>query len=223
MTGTIEESLAPTGLAVLGACPAHPDDALPDLPGGRPPASLVLVGNAGSGFWPQFAASKEYSDAQPDPLNRWSAQVLTDVANALQCGVVFPFAGPPYYPFQQWALRAGGVSQSPLGVLAQRRWGLWFAYRGALLFDKVVDLEESDPEGPCETCEDKPCLAACPVDAFAADRPYDAELCRGHVSGAGARTCGSLGCQVRHACPFGRDFAYRPEQAAFHMRAFVGA
>ncbi len=32
-----------------------------------------------------------------------------------------------------------------------------------------------------------------------------------------------LGCRARRACPVGREYFYDPEQAAFHMRAFLDA
>ena len=221
VTVSVNNALTDVGLTVLGVAEAQPDDALPEAAPGRLARSIVLAGNAGSAFWPHFTAAPEYGDRQPHPLNRWSARVLSEIAEAHRLGVVFPFQGPPYWPFQQWARRAGNVSQSPLGVLAHRTWGLWFAYRGAfLLSERVAPLEEPRG-GPCETCAEKPCLDACPSGALTRQTAYRVDTCRAHVAGAGAETCGTHGCLVRHACPFGRDFAYRPEQATFHMAAFT--
>ena len=202
-------------------CAVEPDDALPEAAPGRPALTLLLAGNAGSAFWPQFAASAEYSDGAPDPLNRWSARVLGDIARKHGVSVVFPFDGPPYNPFQQWALRAGNVSRSPLGVLAHRTYGLWFAYRGAFLLPETLDGKRERTGGPCEACVDKPCLDACPAAALTRAQSYAVATCRSHVAGAGAETCGRRGCLIRHACPFGQDYAYGGEQAAFHMAAFI--
>lgn len=217
----IGNALATHGLTILGVAEARADDGLPEAAPGEPARSIVLAGNAGSAFWPDFTGSPEYADGQPHPLNRWSARVLGGIAEAQGVGVVFPFQGPPYWPFQQWARRAGNVSPSPLGVLAHRVWGLWFAYRGAFLLPERVAPLEAPEGGPCETCLEKPCLEACPAGALTRETAYRADTCRAHVAGAGADTCGARGCQVRHACPFGRDYAYVPAQAAFHMAAFV--
>jgi hypothetical protein len=35
--------------------------------------------------------------------------------------------------------------------------------------------------------------------------------------------CMTLGCRARRACPVGREFTYVPDQAGFHMRAFLDA
>jgi hypothetical protein len=226
MTGPadhISKQLAAHGLSLLGVAAEEPGDALPDVAPETPAVSILIAGNAGSAFWPHFTASPEFSDGRGDPLNRWSARVLGDIAAANGCGVVFPFEGPPYRPFQQWALRAGTVSRSPLGVLAHERLGLWFAFRGAFLLAEAVEPAEEAGGGPCETCSEKPCLDACPADALSRAHGYEPGTCRAHVAGAGAETCGARGCLVRHACPFGQDYAYAPEQAAFHMRAFTGA
>ena len=69
----------------------------------------VLVGNAGSEFWPVFAGSPEFSDGAADPLDRWSRRVGLGVAAAVGARVVFPFEGPPYPPFQEWAAESGQV------------------------------------------------------------------------------------------------------------------
>ncbi|MGE0611616.1 MAG: hypothetical protein AB7O70_04630, partial [Hyphomicrobiales bacterium] len=132
-----------------------------------------------------------------------------------------PFEGPPFWPFQRWAMRAGGFSQSPLGVLAHARYGPWIAFRGALLSPDPCPEPPPAP-GPCENCTGKPCLDACPADALSRGHSYDPGACRAHVAHDGWETCGARGCLVRHACPAGRDFAYAPEQARFHMTAFIG-
>jgi hypothetical protein len=220
---SISKQLAAYGLSILGTAVAEPGDNLPEAAPGKPARAIVLAGNAGSAFWPHFTASREFSDGLRDPLNRWSARVLRKIAEANSCGVVFPFEGPPYWPFQQWGLRTGTLSQSPLGVLAHTEYGLWFAFRGAFLLSEALQAPDDPAGGPCENCVEKPCLDACPADALTRAHGYEPGTCRAHVAGAGRETCGGIGCLVRHACPFGQDYAYAPEQAAFHMRAFTGA
>jgi hypothetical protein len=52
---------------------------------------------------------------------------------------------------------------------------------------------------------------------------YDVEACAGWLRRPEGRECMGAGCLARRACPVGRDFAQPPEQAAFHMRAFLAA
>lgn len=218
---SIHLAIEKAGLAVLGLCAAQADDALPPLTAGAGAQSLLLVGNAGAAMWPHFTASREYADGRPDPLNRWSARILSRIAESHGAGLLLPFEGPPYWPFQRWAMRTGTMSRSPLGVLAHGQWGLWFAFRGALLLPGPASEPEASG-GPCETCAEKPCLDACPADALTREKAYEPETCRSHVAGEGQETCARIGCLIRHACPFGRDHAYCPDQATFHMRAFTG-
>ena len=216
MHAILIQELAVHGLASLGSFEPGPGDHFPETA-----RSILLAGNVGSSLWPYFAASAEFADGKPDPLNRWSARVLEEIAQSHGIGVVFPFEGPPFHPFQQWALRAGTVSRSPLGVLAHKTYGLWFAYRGAFLLPEAIEHQAEQTGGPCESCVEKPCLDACPAAALTRAQSYDVAASRSHVAGAGAQTCGAQGCLVRHACPWGQDHAYAPEQAAFHMAAFI--
>ncbi len=199
-------------MVVLGAFNPRPDDQL-----ARPAGTAVLVGNAGSAMWEAFAAERR---DEPEPLDAWSRRKLEKAAASLGAKAFFPFGGPPHLPFQAWGLRTGGVFQSPIGLLIHHRYGLWFAYRGALVFDAEWDFSEPQAAtvSPCETCADKPCLETCPVGALKlAD--YDVAACLGHLGTPPGADCRDLGCRARRACPVGRDYVYAPAQAAFHMAA----
>ena len=133
---------------------------------------------------------------------------------------LYPFDGPPYWPFQRWAMRAEPVRPSPLGILIHPRHGLWHAYRAALAFAEEIPLPpREDAPDLCGECADKPCLAACPVGAFGA-AGYDVGACLEHLRSAAGRDCMTAGCRARRACPVGQQHAYPPAQAAFHMAAF---
>ena len=83
-----------TGLMVLGGL--HPEET--DLvPTGC--KTLILLGPKDQHFWPIFAKSPEKADGAPDPLDRWSERVVSDLAKKLSAQPVFPFGGPPYAPF----------------------------------------------------------------------------------------------------------------------------
>ena len=215
---TIDRALAGTGLFVRAGF--HPDGGMPapDLSDGRAAGTVLLVGNAGNEMWRAFQASAP-DMAAPHPLNRWVATQLARAADAAGAEVVDPMR-PPYAPIQRWAMAAEGVHQSPLGLLIHPDYGLWHVYRGALLMAARVDLPAAAAApSPCESCANKPCLNACPVDAF---RPaFSPETCVGHVAGPAGRPCQTRGCLARRACPVGRDWAYDLEPAAYHMAAVV--
>jgi ferredoxin len=191
---------------------------------GNPSAeTLILVGFIGSENWPTFTTSPEATDGQPDPLDRWSTRVITAVAQSLGATPLFPFDGPPYLPFQRWAQKAEPVHPSPLGILIHPDWGLWHAYRGALAFAERIDLPPPDlSPSPCDSCAGKPCLSACPVDAFS-PAGYDVHACVIHIAASTGAECMSAGCLARRACPIGPDYRHNPAQAWFHQQAFLAS
>jgi hypothetical protein len=215
---SIRGRIAVAGLAWRGAFHPHAEDLAPAEIG-----TLVLVGFTGRRQWPAFANSSEASDGQPDPLDRWSRQVVAGLAVELGAIALFPFGGPPFLPFQRWARKAEPVTPSPLGILIHPDWGLWHAYRGALAFAERVELPPPDLRpSPCETCAEKPCLSGCPVDAFG-PAGYDVSACAAHISGSAGGDCVGLGCRARRACPVGVEHRYWPDQAGFHISAFLKA
>jgi hypothetical protein len=217
----VARAIAAAGLAPRGGFHPQPDDGVPARPDGRPAGTIVLAGNFGRSLWPAFAGSAEIADGAPHALDRWTARVLGAVAGELGATALFPFGGPPYLPFQRWAMRAEPVAPSPLGILIHPDYGLWHAYRGALAFVERIELppQAAQPR-PCDSCRERPCLTACPVGAFSG-QGYDVPACIGHIGGPAGADCMGRGCLARRACPIGRDFAYAPDQAAFHMRAFL--
>jgi hypothetical protein len=207
----IQGHIAAAGLAFRGGL--NP----PDMPG---IGTLILVGFAGRGQWPGFAASPEAQDGHPDPLDRWSRRVVGALAEELGAVALFPFGGPPFQPFLRWAQQAEPVRPSPLGILIHPDWGLWHAYRGALAFDTAIDLPEPDRRpSPCDSCAGKPCLAACPVGAFSGSG-YDVPACVGHLSTDAGIACVDHGCRARRACPAGAQHRYGEAQERFHLEAF---
>ncbi|MHA1568074.1 MAG: hypothetical protein ACTSXZ_01270 [Alphaproteobacteria bacterium] len=210
-------TLAEYGLIPRGAFHPEAKDGVPALADGAPAATLVPIGHAGPAMWAAFARARR---DEPDPLDAWSRRVLGAVAETFGAAALFPFDGPPYSPFQRWATRAEPVHPSPLGIFIHPDYGLWHGYRGALAFPGRLDREPADTQpAPCVTCADKPCLAACPVGAFTGAE-YRVEDCVAHLAAPEGENCMSGGCLARRACPVGLDYAYGPEQTAFHMDAF---
>jgi len=218
----IEAALAPSGLIVRGGLRPRRADQVPALPGGAAVATLVLVGNAGPALWRALAAQGVDLE-RPHALDSWSQEVLVPVAEGLGAHPLFPFGGPPWHPFQRWAQRAEPVWPSPIGPLIHPDYGLWHAYRGALAFAAALELPPGEARtNPCESCAGRPCLESCPVAAFKPGA-YDVPACVAHIAAPAGIDCAELGCRARRACPEGRAYLYQPEQAAFHMRAFIRA
>jgi hypothetical protein len=193
---------------------------VPDLADGTPPGTLVMAGNVGGAFWSHVQASPE--GRSPDPIDRWTERTLTSIAAGLGAVALFPFAGPPWHPFQRWARRADPeLAPSPLGILIHPDHGLWHALRGAFLFRERLDLPAVEPRpSPCESCEAKPCLRRCPVGAFGPGG-YDVRSCRSYLATLSGQPCMIQGCQARAACPVGRASIYGPGQLQHHMRRFA--
>ena len=194
------------------------------------PALIALVGNVGSSYWPVFSSSFEYRDGLPDSLDRWSKRVAELLANELSLKAVYPFKGPPYLPFQQWAKRAEPLSQSPLGLMIHPQYGLWHSYRFGLLIPAdgltlATDAGEKrgpDTQSSCESCETQPCLQSCPVAAFDING-YDVDGCAAYLKQNPEAACHVEGCLSRLACPVEESFRYDAEQHCFHLRAFTAA
>ncbi len=195
------------------------DEDVHSLADGRPVVTVVVIGNAGGAMWGGFRAA---ATPGPDPLDRWTRRVLEPIAAELGADFVHP-SDEPFRPFQRWAQRGDDVWSSPIGLLVHPQFGLWHAYRGALLFaEPVVGLPSVGTEvSPCLTCVGRPCLTTCPVDAFTIEG-YDAAGCARHVRSGREPTCLDDGCAARRACPVGVSYRYEPDQMRFHMRAFVG-
>jgi epoxyqueuosine reductase QueG len=181
---------------------------------------VILIGNAGPGMFRRFASER---DPKRDGIDDWTRDTVDRLAGDLDARAVYPFDSDPPWPFLTWARRGGAGHVSPLGLNIHPTYGLWHAYRAALLFAVAFDIPAPSPGAhPCQSCERKPCLTACPAAAFDGTR-YDAQSCAAHLRTPEGGICMSLGCLARHACPVGQGFAYSAAQAEFHMRAFLAA
>lgn len=215
------DRLARAGFCLLGQFAPAPGDAVPGARAGHAARAVLVVGSLSNPLFEIFGTSPEAIDGLPDPLDRFTRRVLTGLAGSEGLGIVFPFDGPPYHPFQRWALKAGGFSRSPMGVLAHHEFGPWTGLRAALLSPEPMAVPASLPEqGPCPTCSDTPCMSACPAGALS-QTGYDVPRCLAYLRANPAAPC-HAGCIARRACPFGRAHAQSEEAGSFHMRAFLG-
>ena len=217
---SVECAIEQAGLAPRGALRLNEAEHVGAL---APFHTLVLVGMIGARNWDAFAKSEEAGDGAPNPLDRWSRRTLDPLASLFGGESLYPFGGPPYWPFQSWAARAEPLWSSPLGMLIHAEYGLWHSYRGALaLREDLAPTIEQAANGPCESCSVRPCMSACPVRAFTA-AGYDVARCREHLGGPEGRECLDRGCLARRACPVGQTYAHGARQTQFHMRAFLAA
>ncbi|MFC3614597.1 ferredoxin [Lutimaribacter marinistellae] len=210
---SIEAACAAEGLLVMGAF--HPArNTVRQLDSG----TLILLG-AGADFWPVFQNSPEASDGAPDPIDRWSERVVTGLADTFGGTAWFPFGGPPYAPFIDWAVASGRAFSSPTGMLVHDTVGMMISYRGALHLSEEVPLEPVAGMSPCTTC-DAPCTTACPVSALTGSAPYDLDACHGYLDTPAGQDCMTRGCFVRRACPVSQGAGRYDAQSALHMAAF---
>jgi hypothetical protein len=222
----LDALLAVQGLMRRGVVRFAAGEAAPEFGDGRKAAAVVLVGVTGDAMWPRFSAWREAEGdgGGADPLDRWSEEVLDDIAGQLGALALYP-SREPYQPFQSWAMRAEGLKASPLGLLIHPVFGLWHSFRGALAFaewdDEGADnaVACSGAAHPCDDCADKPCLSACPVGAVSLDG-FNVISCRGYLaSKEGQAGCMTAGCLARDACPVGAAHRYPQAQVRFHMQA----
>lgn len=183
--------------------------------------TLVLLGT-GPEYWPYLTMSPEYHDGTPNPIDRLSKRTIDGLACSLGPGVttVFPFGGPPYAPFIDWALKSGRAFTSPTGMLVHDTVGMMTSYRGALCFPGAVPFPAPSGQNPCESCVGQPCTTACPVGALSKGAPYDVAACHGFLDGAAGARCMQQGCAARLACPISKGAGRRFAQSAHHMRSF---
>lgn len=209
---------AAEGLQGRGAFHVSQDDGVPDCGFSDGAKTVVMVGNIGGAMWRFFEADRGDED---NPLDQWTERVLGRIVETLRppFGAIQPIypSGPPYYPFQQWAMRADTVFPSPIGPLMHPDHGLWHAYRGALVFERKLTIPvREERDNPCDTCTDKPCLSTCPVDAFRPGK-YAVKDCANYLTTEDGDKCLELGCQARRACPIAPHNRYSEVQGRFHM------
>ena len=205
-------ALAAEALVPLGSAP--PDPAF--CPAGT--RALLLIGTeGGAAWWDRLTASPEWQNGAPDPLDRWSKRILGGLAARFGGTAHYPSDGPPWPPFQRWALATGRIWESPVRLLIHSEAGLWLAFRGALTLPFELPLPVA--ERPCDNCTAKPCLTACPVGALTA-AGYDVPACHAFLDSPAGADCLTQGCAVRRACPVSESHARLPAQSAYHMSRF---
>ncbi len=119
-------------------------------------------------------------------------------------------------------MRAEGLKPSPLGILVHPEYGLWHAYRGALLFDAEISIQApQEVIHLCDLCPGKPCLKSCPVDAYSQDGFRLSGLSRSCARPFRRALPHAAAALTATLCPYGTAYRYPADEQAFHMAAFM--
>ena len=211
----ILNAIARRGFMPLGWFAPRPEDQVPAPRHGASAQFIILIGNAGPAMFRRFLSEAREGS---DPLDGWCRETVEGLAGDLEARAIFPF-DEPAPPFLKWAKLSGACHASPLGLNIHADYGLWHAYRAALIFPVAFDLAPIKSHNPCDACAERPCLAACPVKAFDG-RSFNVDGCTDHINSPQGSACMTEGCLARRACPVGQAYAYEPRQMQFHMAAF---
>ena len=176
---------------------------------------LIMFGHGGRQMWEALQASEFANTDNPidsfsvDLVHRWFADVNSE--NSFE--ILYPGGEQPV-PLQKLGTVAGWHHTSPFRVGINSLWGSWFAYRVVVLVDST--FETTPPLtalSPCDSCEEKPCISACPADALSGN---DGSLqpCIDYRVEAGSQ-CKDR-CFSRLACPVASEHRYTMQQLNYH-------
>ena len=180
-----------------------------------PPFSrLVLLGNGGAHFWPALQKHGFETEHPVDHYSQVVAQQFIDDYLAPASGQIL-YPGPYPVPLQRLGTLAGWSHPSPLGLGINSEYGVWFAYRVAFLTDAPLPPTPIIPTAsPCDTCEEKPCITACPSGAVRGIGAFDIPTCADFRLGTNS-ICADR-CLSRLACPHAPEHRYPLEQVQYH-------
>ncbi len=183
----------------------------------RSTGPIILLTPHEPSYWPAICDSPKWQDTMPDPVPRWSHQIIERAAQVTGYKPRFPFGEQPT-PFPKWALESNYARQSPVGTAIQAEAGLLVSYRGA---SELPDysIQVSRGESPCPSCT-KPCMAACPVGALIGG-DYNLDACWGYMRADPDQRCLSTGCLVHRSCPISSLHPRIAEHSAYHMQQFI--
>ena len=100
----IDREIERSGLVARGALRLADDERQTGLEG---LTTIVVLGAVGERGWSAFADAPERWDGRPHPLDRWSRRIIDELARICGARALYPFEGPPFWPFQRWAMRSG--------------------------------------------------------------------------------------------------------------------
>lgn len=174
---------------------------------------LIMIGHGGGLMWRRLSEQGLEGD---DPVDEFSVRLARRFVDEGLGGCDFRvlYPGPLPIPLQQLGTIAGWHHDSPLGVGVNRKYGPWFGYRAVLLVQAEIPLfRDQVGPSPCDYCQDKPCISACPPRALSVDGPPDLVACIAQRVSAGSRC--AFACHARAACPAGSAHRYGEDQTRY--------
>ena len=235
-------ALTPVGLNLIGTTSIADYEALVPpqyhVSQLRPEAkTIIVIGNGGGAFWQHF---RDYTKARPGylqehehPLDDYTVEIIEaglsrhlDEAH-LRYHYIYPFQffSGLTVSFMHLAQAAGLAGPSILGVQIHPTFGPWMALRAAIL----VNQESPDfatPQtaagfDPCPSCEERPCITACPAHAINAEKGWDVPSCVQHRIRTSTDCIDR--CHARYNCVYGRAHRYPEDELEYHQRLSFAA
>ena len=173
---------------------------------------LILIAHGGQKLWTMIQPNLAGSD---HPIDEYSTDIVTKLcknhAEIKDYKVIYPSQSP--IGLQSLGELAGWHHPSPFRVGINQQWGSWFAYRAVVLTDSDFQTTEKiNDTSPCNTCEEKSCIASCPGKAL--EKEFSLQKCLSY-----RKTADSLckdRCLARMACPIAEAHQYPLEQIQYH-------
>ena len=183
--------------------------------------TLCMIGHGGQKLWTKL---KQPLDVQQHPIDHYTMTAVAQFsAKTLQDDnviILYP-SNEIVAPLQRMGRALQLTHQSLLGIDIHAEYGLWFAYRCALLTKaEIPEVLPSPFPSPCEDCQAKPCQTACPAGAVVqTGQEFKLSSCLDYRR---TKTSSCVDrCLSRLACPVGHEHRYSPEQLRYHMGGLV--
>lgn len=187
--------------------------------------NLLLIGHAGREFWQAFNASpwgNLENPADPHPIDRYTRESVTQCLATYYPDVSYRWLYPSdqrLVDLQALGRLAGWHGESPFRLGVKEPWGPWYAYRAAILCSPLEGQPETnistDASSPCQACEAKPCVSACPASALGdTHADFQLQACLDYRLKPNS-PCANQ-CIARSACPVGKEHRYSREQMHYH-------
>ncbi|MBW7903555.1 MAG: hypothetical protein H3C26_18960 [Rhodocyclaceae bacterium] len=173
---------------------------------------LLLVGHGGRRLWERVQAAGLASEHPIDDFTR-AAVAAWFAAQLPGCAWTLVYPGDAPVGLQALGRLAGWHHESPFRVGVNADWGSWFAYRAVALVD--ADLPATPLQAgasPCLSCDDRPCIAACPAGALSA-REFSLQKCIAYRRRPDSRC--RVTCVARTSCPVRPEHRYDDAQIAY--------
>ena len=175
---------------------------------------LLLTGHGGRLLWQKL---QEVGMETADPVDTFSTQLttqfITDYLSNPPHLMLYPF-GDYLVPLTQLGEWAGWSHPSPIGQGIHAQFGVWFAYRTAVLVNgDFPTTPRPQTTSPCQGCVDKPCISTCPAGAAREDA-FHISPCVNFRLGDNS-LCADR-CLARMACPVAPQHRYTLPQIQYH-------